>query len=62
MRSPAQELYLVTKKVNGRVCYRICLGTFASREAAGRTLAGLPGEYRSGGAVRSVADVLDRDR
>jgi len=58
-----QELYLVTKKVNGRLCYRICLGTFDSREAAGRALAGLPGEYRTAGAtVRPVADVLDRDR
>ena len=59
----AQELYLVTKKVNGRVCYRICLGTFGSREAAGRALAGLPGEYRTAGAsVRAIADVLERDR
>ena len=59
----AQDLYLVTKKVNGRVCYRICAGTFASREAAGRALAGLPGEYRTAGAsVRPVADVLERDR
>ena len=59
----AQDLYLVTKKVNGRVCYRICVGTFESREAAGRALAGLPGEYRTAGAsVRPVADVLERDR
>lgn len=59
----AQELYLVTKKVNGRVCYRVCLGAFESREVAGRALSGLPGEYRAGGAaVRAVADVLDRDR
>jgi septal ring-binding cell division protein DamX len=58
----AQDLYLVTKKVNGRVCYRICIGTFASREVAGRALSGLPGEYRSAGAVRPVADVLERDR
>jgi len=59
----AHELYLVTKKVNGRVCYRICVGTFESREAAGRALAGLPGEYRTSGAsIRPVADVLDRDR
>jgi hypothetical protein len=58
----AQNLFLVTKKVNGRVCYRICVGTFESREAAGRALAGLPGEYRTAGAVRPVADVLERDR
>jgi septal ring-binding cell division protein DamX len=59
----AQNLFLVTKKVKGRVCYRICIGTFESREAAGRALAGLPGEYRTAGAsVRPVADVLDRDR
>jgi hypothetical protein len=58
----AQNLFLVTKKVNGRVCYRICIGTFESREAAGRALAGLPGEYRTAGAVRPVADVLERDR
>ena len=59
----AQELYLVTKKVNGRVCYRVCIGTFESRESAGRALAGLPGEFRAGGAsIRPVADVLERDR
>ncbi len=58
-----QELYLVAKKVDGRVCYRICLGAFDSQEAAGRALAGLPGEYRTAGAkVRAVADVLDRNR
>ena len=59
---PSQELYLVTKKVNGRACFRICLGTFESRESAGRALAGLPAGYRAGGAVRPVLDVLDRDR
>ncbi len=60
---PGHEFYLVTKKVNARVCYRICLGAFDSRENAGRALAGLPGEYRTGGAaVRPVADVLNRDR
>jgi len=59
----AQELYLIAKKVNGRVCYRICLGAFDTQEAAGRALAGLPGEYRAGGAkVRAVTDVLDRTR
>jgi len=59
----AHELYLVTRKVGGRVCYRICLGTFDSRETAVRVLSELPGEYRSGGAaVRPVADVLNRDR
>jgi len=61
--NPATELYLVTKKVNGRVCYRVCLGAFGSREAANRTLSALSGEYRSAGAaVRPVADVLARDR
>lgn len=60
---PGRDLYLVTKKVNGRVCYRICFGAFDSRAAASRILAGLPGEYRTGGAaVRAVADVLARDR
>ncbi len=59
----AQDFYLVTRKMHGRVCYRICVGTFDSRESAGRALAGLPGEYRAGGAlIRPVAEVLDRDR
>jgi hypothetical protein len=54
---------LLTKKVNGRTCFRVCAGTFESPETAGRALAGLPGEFRSAGAaVRPVADVLKRDR
>lgn len=58
-----QDLYLVAKKVNGRSCYRICLGTFDSREAAARALLALPGEYRtSGAAVRAVADALNKER
>jgi septal ring-binding cell division protein DamX len=59
----AQDVYLVTKKVNGRPCYRVCAGVYESREAAARALAGLPGHLRIGGAsVRPVADVLNRDR
>ncbi len=59
----SHELYLVTKKVDGRGCFRVCLGTFGTREAAARALAGLPSEYRlAGAAVRAVADVLNRDR
>ena len=59
----SQQLYLVTKKVAGRGCFRVCAGTYSSREAAGRALAELPGAYRSAGAaVRPVADVLSRDR
>jgi hypothetical protein len=58
-----QELYLVTKKVNGRSCFRICVGTFDSRDAAARALAALPSVYRAGGAsIRPVADVLAKDR
>jgi hypothetical protein len=58
-----QDMYLVTKKVNGRACYRVCVGVFESREAAARALAGLPGTFRAGGAsVRTVTDVLSRDR
>jgi len=58
-----QDMYLVSKKVNGRACYRVCVGAFESREVAGRALAGLPGSFRSAGAsVRPVADVLTRDR
>jgi hypothetical protein len=60
---PSQQLYLVAKKVNGRGCFRVCIGTYDSREAAGRALAGLPREYRSAGAaVRSVADVTTTGR
>jgi septal ring-binding cell division protein DamX len=59
----AQRLYLVAKMLKGRGCFRVCLGTFDSREAAARALAGLPREYHAGGAaVRPVADVLTRDR
>jgi len=59
----SQEMYLVAKKVNGRNCFRVCVGTFDTREAAGRALAGLPGTFRSGGAsVRAVADALNRER
>ena len=58
-----QELYLVTKNLSGRVCYRVCLGTFDSRDAAGKALAGLSAEYRSAGAsVRLITDVFNRDR
>jgi outer membrane biosynthesis protein TonB len=59
----AQAVYLVSKKVNGRACFRVCVGTYPTREAAGRALGELPGAYRSeGAAVRPVADVLSRDR
>jgi septal ring-binding cell division protein DamX len=58
-----QQLYLVAMKVKGRNCFRVCIGTFDSREAAGRALAALPSTYRSAGAsVRSVADVLATGR
>jgi hypothetical protein len=61
--APHGSSYLVTKQVKGRACYRICLGTFSSREAAARALTALPQEYRgAGAAVRTVADVLSRDR
>jgi septal ring-binding cell division protein DamX len=57
------ELYLVSKRMDGRVCYRVCVDTFDSREAAGRALAGLPPGLRGGGAaVRPIADILTRDR
>ena len=60
---PSPEMYLVSKKVNGRECFRVCLGTYSSREAANRALATLPAEYRSAGAaVRPVDAILDRDR
>ena len=58
-----QQLYLVAMKVNGRSCFRVCIGTYDSREAAGRALAALPSTYRSAGAtVRSVADALATGR
>jgi hypothetical protein len=59
----AQRIYLVGKKVNGRGCFRVCLGTYESRDAAGRALAEAPRQYREeGAAIRGVADVLNRDR
>ena len=57
------EIFLVGKKVNGRDCYRVCVGRFGSRESAAASLAGLPGEFRSSGAmVRAIRDVLAKDR
>lgn len=56
-----RDIYLVTRKVNGRGCFRVCLGTLASREEAGRVLAGLPSEYKAAGAaVRTVSEVLTK--
>jgi septal ring-binding cell division protein DamX len=58
-----REILLVGKKVNGRECYRVCLGSFGSRESAAAALAGLPGEFKSSGAmVRAIGDVLTKDR
>jgi len=57
----ARELFLVVKKIGGRVCFRVCTGVYDSRDAAARALAELPQEYRAGGAaVRPVATVLER--
>ncbi|HEY5999293.1 MAG TPA: hypothetical protein VI078_08335, partial [bacterium] len=57
----SRRFYLVTKDVKGRTCFRVCVDTFDSREAAARSLAELPAEFRSAGAaVRPVADVLKR--
>lgn len=56
-----KDLYLVPKKVNGRSCYRVCVGVWATRDEAGKALASLPQPYRSEGAtVKPVADVLNR--
>ncbi len=54
-----REIYLVTRKVHGRECFRLCLGVWPTRDEAARALAALPAEYKAAGAsVRPVADAL----
>jgi hypothetical protein len=54
-----RRLFLVPRQVKGRNCFRVCVDTFGSRDAATRALASLPSEFRAAGAaVRPVADVL----
>jgi hypothetical protein len=57
----SRRLFLVPRQVKGRNCFRVCVDTFSSRDAAARALAGLPAEFRAAGAaVRPVADVVTK--
>jgi septal ring-binding cell division protein DamX len=56
----ASRLYLLPVALEGRHCYRLCWGAYASRESADRA-SDLPSSLRSrfdGGQVRQVAEVV----